>query len=600
MAQHTLASVAITMQANSAAIVNAFGEARSAVQQFGRSMDTLKKRAMLVYAAIAAVNAIKNTTQAVVGAAATFESLNASLETVYASSERAAAKFDELRQFAAETPSTLEEVTQAAILMRSMGLDPSIESMESISNTAAAMGKTVLDFTHAIADAITFEMERLKEFGITAKQNADTIDFMFQGVKTTVKRDAESINKYLLDIGKTKFAGGMARQAETLNGKFSQLSGAVQNLAAKFADETGLTKAVKSATVALTDMANKGSAAIDALAKGETIADLRTRLRELNKDLKIGQRIMEESGGKKGAAGVARIEEEKKAIKERIDVLRQEQNEKIRIIKEQEAVEEEARQKRLDALKKEAEAKRLAAEAEALEKEKRAAFGGDAEGVFERIQEQYATELEMLNKHLEDKQELMKNFAKYEIGTEKERATLVNRIAKKHIDDTFKLQQKEDAKLKAHKDKFMGHMLSANVKGSKAMLSVQKAFRVAEAVMEGKSAVMSAYKWGNSVGGPVVGAAFAATAAAFSASQVAAIISGGESSATSAATGAASPPDVSTPGLDDLAANDDEPATTKTITVAFEGEGELVPRSVLRELAEELNSLDDSNVRISI
>lgn len=281
---------------------------------------------------------------------------------------------------------------------------------------------------------------------------------------------------------------------------------------------------------------------------------------------------------------------EQEAAEKSQEAAREAAQEKIRL-----AQEEAAAKKKIE---EDAEARRAAAAAK--EAEMRLAFGGDPESIFESIQEQYSTELQLLNKHLEDKQELMKKFAKYNIGTEAERAALVNKIAKKHADDTFKLQAKEDAKLKAHKDKFMGHMLSANVKGSKAMLSVQKAFRVAEAVMEGKSAVMSAYKWGNSVGGPVVGAAFAATAAAFSAQQVASIISGGESSATSAATGAASAPDVTTPGLEDVAAANDEPQTTKTITVAFEGEGELVPRSVLRELAEELNSLDDSNVRISI
>ena len=100
----------------------------------------------------------------------------------------------------------------------------------------------------------------------------------------------------------------------------------------------------------------------------------------------------------------------------------------------------------------------------------------------------------------------------------------------------------------------------------------------------------------------MVGAAFAATAAAVSASMIADIVNpgGGSSASTGGGGGAPSVPDVTTPGLEEVSAANDEPQTTKTITVAFEGEGELVPRSVLRELAEELNSLDDSNVRISI
>lgn len=601
MANQTLASLAITMRADSAQLVQQFGEARRSVQRFGETTSRVAKRAAIAYAAIAAIGKIKETTQAVVGASATFESLNASLETVFASTERAAAKFDELRQFAAETPSTIEEVTQAAILMRSMGLDPSIESMESISNTAAAMGKTVLDFTHAIADAITFEMERLKEFGITAKQNADTIDFMFQGVKTTVKRDAESIQNYLLEIGNTTFAGGMERQAETLNGKFSQLSGAVQNLAATFADATGLTQATKDATVALTNMANNATAAIEKITLGDTIADLRGQIRELNKDLKIGQRIMEESDGKQGSVAVENIKAQKEAIKEKIKALTEEQNAIISKIKEQEAVEEEARQKRLDAIALEAEQKRIADEAEALRKEKQKAFGGDPEEIFARMQEAHMTELELLDKNFEEKRALFDKFREHEIGTEKSRNKLMLDEHFKYFAQRRKLEEAANKDNISDKKRFMNHVLQNTKAGGKILLAQQKYQAIQEALVEAKKSILSAYRWGNSIGGPVLGSAFAATAAAVSASMVADIINpgGGSSASTGGGGGAPSVPDVTTPGLEDVAAND-EPQTTKTITVSFEGEGELVPRSVLRELAEELNSLDDSNVRISI
>ncbi|MGB0732413.1 MAG: hypothetical protein ACPGPF_01565, partial [Pontibacterium sp.] len=78
--------------------------------------------------------------------------------------------------------------------------------------------------------------------------------------------------------------------------------------------------------------------------------------------------------------------------------------------------------------------------------------------------------------------------------------------------------------------------------------------------------------------------------------QVNAIRSGGGATIS----GGGSVPDVPTAdGVEQLAAND-EPAQTKTITIAIDGDSELLPRSVLRELADELNSLDESNVRISV
>jgi hypothetical protein len=119
-----------------------------------------------------------------------------------------------------------------------------------------------------------------------------------------------------------------------------------------------------------------------------------------------------------------------------------------------------------------------------------------------------------------------------------------------------------------------------------------KGFAIAEAVMNtylGVSRTLAAYPFPYNL-------APAALHLAQGVAQVSAIRSGGGASVPSGG----SVPDLPTvDGVTELAAND-EPQTTKTITVAFEGEGELLPRSVLRELADELNSLEDSNVRISV
>jgi hypothetical protein len=539
------------MSANSAALRRDIQDVSKSFTQFGKTVGATAKAAAAAYVAISAVSKIKDMTNATVGAAATFETLNASLTTVYNSSDVAARKFSELRKFAAETPYTIEEVTEAAIKMRALGLDPTTEALTSMGNTASGMGKDLMQFTEAIADAVTGEMERLKEFGIKSSKEGDNVKFTFQGVTTTVKNNAEEIQKYLLELGDTAFAGGMARQSETLKGKFGQLGGAVTELAATFADSTGLTQATKDASDAFISLANKATGALAKMTAGEEIASLRTQIRELNAQARKAEGLgMSEEGM---ARFMADHEAKKEIIQERIEMLRQEQNTAIEAIRAQEEAEAEARQKRLEEIQKEKDAKKAAETAES-EKER----------------------MKKLKESNDKMRELSRDF----------------------INKSFEDQAKADAKMLQHKRTFMSHMLTANVNGSKALLNVQKAFRVAEAVMEGKSAVMSAYKWGNAVGGPAVGAAFAAVAGAFSAAQIASIVSGGPSSNTAASV-SESAPDVSAPGLEDLAAND-EPERTKTITVAFEGEGELLPRSVLRELADELNSLDDSNVRISV
>jgi len=99
-----------------------------------------------------------------------FDVLNSSLITVTGSSTRAAQEFAWIKQFAATTPYQLNEVTGAFVKMKALGLDASAKALASYGNTASAMGKSLNQMIEAVADAATGEFERLKEFGIKAKQ----------------------------------------------------------------------------------------------------------------------------------------------------------------------------------------------------------------------------------------------------------------------------------------------------------------------------------------------------------------------------------------------------------------------------------------------
>ena len=152
-----------------------------------------------------------------------FDVLNASLVTVTGSSGAAAREFAWIKQFAAETPYSLNQVTQSFIKMKAMGLDASEAALRSYGNTASAMGKDLDQMIEAVADAATGEFERLKEFGIKAKQQGDRVSLTFQGVTKTVGNNAAEIIKYLQDIGNNEFASAMAERAKTLDGAISNL-----------------------------------------------------------------------------------------------------------------------------------------------------------------------------------------------------------------------------------------------------------------------------------------------------------------------------------------------------------------------------------------
>ena len=78
---------------------------------------------------------------------------------------------------------------------------------------------------------------------------------------------------------------------------------------------------------------------------------------------------------------------------------------------------------------------------------------------------------------------------------------------------------------------------------SKTLFLVNKAAAISEALVNAKASIVGAYRFGNSVGGPAVGAAFAAIAATTTAAQIQAIkgtdFDGGGGGTTPSAAGSA-------------------------------------------------------------
>jgi hypothetical protein len=168
--------------------------------------------------------------------AADFETLRTSLLSTFQGNQDAAdSAFKQIQSFAAETPYQMEEVLDAFIKLKNLGLDPSEEALTSYGNTASALGKDLNQMIEAVADASTGEFERLKEFGIKAKSEGENVSFTFQGVTKTVAKNATDIQNYLLGIGNVNFSGAMDLQAQTFKGRMSTL----QDSIASFADSIG-------------------------------------------------------------------------------------------------------------------------------------------------------------------------------------------------------------------------------------------------------------------------------------------------------------------------------------------------------------------------
>lgn len=191
-------------------------------------LGKLGKAALAAGGAIGGLETARRVFDRLIESQRNFDKLNSGLITMTGSAENAAKAFQVLQQFAKETPYGLNQAVEGFTKLVALGLNPSKEALISYGNTAAAMGKDLNQMIEAVADAATGEFERLKEFGIKASQQGDTVSFTFRGVTTTVKKSSEEIQKYLLNIGDTDFAGAMETRSKTLDGKLSSLQDTIE------------------------------------------------------------------------------------------------------------------------------------------------------------------------------------------------------------------------------------------------------------------------------------------------------------------------------------------------------------------------------------
>lgn len=246
-------------------------------------LNGLTKAAGAAAAAVVSLETAKQVFSALVDSQRNFDKLNSGLITMTGSAENAAKAFSVLQQFAKETPYGLNQAVEGFTKLVALGLNPSKEALISYGNTAAAIGKDLNQMIEAVADASTFEFERLKEFGIKSSQQADTVSFTFRGVTTTVKKNSEEIQKYLLNIGNTDFAGAMETRSKTLDGQLSSLADSFDGLVLAVA-QSGFGDAVGEQAATAEDAI---TALTDAIASNEIAATLQDWVTLFNESFKF-------------------------------------------------------------------------------------------------------------------------------------------------------------------------------------------------------------------------------------------------------------------------------------------------------------------------
>lgn len=534
----TLESLELQIEVNQQQLTSGLNKANKKVDEFGNKSEKAFKRAGAAFGAIVSVAAAQQLLGGIASTIIRFEKLEAQLKTVTGSVEKADKAFALIKEFAKTTPFQLDEVVGAFIKLKAFGLDPSEAALISYGNTATATGKSLNQMIEAVADAATFQFERLLEFGIKARTQTDQVTFTFQGVTTTVKKNSKDIIKFLRDIGDVTFATGMSDQAETLGTAASNMSDAIDQLAVAIG-EAGLKDLFKDITLAIT-----------ATTKGVT--DNIETIKNLGS---VFVNILPGVLFWKGALTLLNDEQEKnnKLVKEATEL---------------------ATPGIIDPTAPRPVEKPEEIVGEAFQREQK---------ILKELQEQADRDAEDAKR---EHQQILQGI----IGdSQNDIAAMTSKWQKGlQVVDDLSGRQKLSATVSTFKD--LTGLVSNN---NKALFALNKVAAIAQVALNTPESISDAFKWGNKLGGPPVGFAFAAVAGAAQIAQLAAISStsfgGGGASAGAGGGGASS----------STASTQEAPADDRGLNVSIQGfdRDTLFSGNQINELIKALNDeLEDGAV----
>ena len=206
---------------------------RNISSEFGSAESMLSKwkTAAKAFIAVKLVGYLTQLNSAAYRTRKEFAKYEAVLRNTFQSQEKATQSMKMLQQLAADTPGSLKEWTEAYIKLVNRGIKPTSSELTNMGDLAASQGKSIDQFIEAVLDAMSGENERLKEFGIKANKDGDTVKYTFRGVTTEVQNSDEAIKNYLLSLGRLEgVSGSMAVQMQELEGMQSNFGDTVDSV----------------------------------------------------------------------------------------------------------------------------------------------------------------------------------------------------------------------------------------------------------------------------------------------------------------------------------------------------------------------------------
>ena len=221
------------MQSATRSVVAFKNKTVSSVTSAAKSMVKLGTAAAGVVATLAAKTGFSE--------AVDLEGYRLQLETATEDTQKASEIMQYAINLANKTPFEGGELVEGASKFEAMGMAAQ-KWLPLAGDMAAATNKSFDQATEALIDAQNGELERLKEFGITKAKILEQGEKMFAGVQLVNNQgqivNQEKFNEALVALMQDRFAGGMEKQATTMKGLWSTVTGVTKSALATI---TGIT-----------------------------------------------------------------------------------------------------------------------------------------------------------------------------------------------------------------------------------------------------------------------------------------------------------------------------------------------------------------------
>lgn len=218
----------------------------------GEAMDVLAMKARNVLGALGVATGMKEFVQQVFSTRAGIESLSISFETLLGSKDKAAAMFEELRQYAVSTPMLLKDLAQGAQMMLSFNIadDEVMTYLKAIGDIsmgdAAKFNSLTLAFSQMSAAGKLMGQDLMQMIGqgfnplsVIAEQTGKKLSEVkaeMEAGQISVQQVQQAFIAATSEGG--KFYGMLDKQSKGLTGAYSNLQGAVNDALNSIGEKT--------------------------------------------------------------------------------------------------------------------------------------------------------------------------------------------------------------------------------------------------------------------------------------------------------------------------------------------------------------------------